>query len=432
MNLKVANSECPFALPFPVDICQALFENAPGLFLVLNPDFRIVAVSDEYLRATMNKREDILNCGIFEVFPDNPADPEATGVRNLTASLNRVLKDKVTDTMALQKYDIPSPGGGFEERYWSAINAPVFYANHETALIIHRVEDVTAYVHLQQEKLHQERLTDELARRAVVMEAEIYNRTQEVAEANLKLKQAIQDLSLANGQLNQKTSELKTAVEELEAFSSSVAHDLKNPLLVIEGFSLMLAKQAGCLDAESRRLLEVIRTNTRHMRQLINDLLMLSKTGRHRVKKSTLNLAEMTKQVFAELRRQEGRRDLQLMVEDLPLALGDPGLLMQVLVNLLSNAIKFTGTRETALIVVGGKAGDQENIYFVQDNGVGFEEKYSHKLFEVFQRLHSWEEFEGTGLGLTIVKRIVQRHGGRVWAEGKVGQGATFYFSLPQ
>ena len=140
----------------------------------------------------------------------------------------------------------------------------------------------------------------------------------------------------------------------------------------------------------------------------------------------------MTRQVFDQLRAEAPERDLQLTVGDLPPAWGDQSLLYQVMQNLLANAVKFTKSRKTAVIEVGGRTEDKENIYYVKDNGVGFDERYVSNLFRPFQRLHGGEEYEGTGVGLAIVKRIIQRHGGRVWAEGKVNEGATFYFSLPK
>src|ERR1700694_3548093 len=163
----------------PTPNFQALFQSAPGLYLVLTPDLDIVAVSDAYLRATMTKREEILGRGIFDVFPDNPDDPSASGVRNLRTSLERVLHDKTSDTMAVQKYDIRKPeseGGGFEERYWSPVNSPVFTPDQEVAYIIHRVEDVTEFVRLRQQGIEQEKLTQELRTHAGQMEAEVYLR----------------------------------------------------------------------------------------------------------------------------------------------------------------------------------------------------------------------------------------------------------------
>ncbi len=181
---------------------QSLFESAPGLYLVLTPDLTIVAVSEAYLHATMTKREDIIGRGIFEVFPDNPDDPGATGVRNLRASLQRVLRAKVLDTMAVQKYDIRKPeaeGGGFEERYWSPVNAPVLGQDNEVAYIIHRVEDVTDFVRLSREKAQRDKLTDELRARAEQMESEVFERAREVQEANQRLEAANRELARNEG-----------------------------------------------------------------------------------------------------------------------------------------------------------------------------------------------------------------------------------------
>ncbi|HEV3374487.1 MAG TPA: PAS domain-containing protein [Candidatus Acidoferrum sp.] len=176
---------------------QALFQSAPDLYLVLTPDFNIVAVSEAYLRATMTKREEILGRGIFDVFPDNPDDPSATGVSNLRTSLQRVLQDKTPNTMAVQKYDIRKPeseGGGFEERYWSPVNSPVLGPDKEVSYIVHRVEDVTEFVRLKQKGIEQQKLTEELRTHAGQMEAEVYLRAGEVQEANRRLKAVNQEL----------------------------------------------------------------------------------------------------------------------------------------------------------------------------------------------------------------------------------------------
>src|SRR5579862_8266903 len=193
---------------------QTLFQSVPGLYLVLAPDFTIVAVSDAYVRATMTKREEILGRWIFEVFPDNPDDPSATGVSNLRKSLERVLREKVSDTMALQKYDIRKPeseGGGFEERYWSPVNSPVFGTGQEIAYIIHRVEDVTEFVRLKQQGAKQERLTEDLRIRAEHMETEVFLRATEVREANIQLK-------TANEALARQILESKNARAELDSY----------------------------------------------------------------------------------------------------------------------------------------------------------------------------------------------------------------------
>jgi len=236
----------------------------------------------------------------------------------------------------------------------------------------------------------------------------------------------------AEKDLQKRTTQLEAANKELEAFSYSVSHDLKTPVRAIEGFSRMLAADhARQLDEEGLRFLNVICSNTRLMAQLIDDLLALSRLGRQQVRKSAVDLGDLTRRLFQELRDQAPERDIRLEMGDLPPAFADPNLLAMVLTNLLANAIKYTRSRETAVIEVGARTENQETVYYVKDNGVGFDDRYVDKLFGVFQRLHRGDEYEGTGVGLAIVKRIVDMHGGRVWAEGKVDGGAAFYFTLP-
>jgi signal transduction histidine kinase len=230
----------------------------------------------------------------------------------------------------------------------------------------------------------------------------------------------------------ERTAELKAANKELEAFSYSVSHDLRTPLRAIDGFSqILLEDYPDKLDREGRRVLDVIRDNTGRMGKLIEDLLTFSRLGRKGMEKKEINMEKLAKDVFEQLKDTAAQRKLKMKINALPPARGDESLIREVLQNLLSNAIKFTKDEDTSLIEVGGKVEDKENIYYVKDNGVGFDMKYVDKLFGVFQRLHSQEDFKGTGVGLAIVQRIIHRHGGRVWAEGKVNKGTTFYFTLP-
>jgi light-regulated signal transduction histidine kinase (bacteriophytochrome) len=232
--------------------------------------------------------------------------------------------------------------------------------------------------------------------------------------------------------VRERTGQLETANKDLEGFAYSVSHDLRVPLRAIDGFSQQVLKHyADKLDDEGKRFLNVVRDNTKKMSQLIDDILAFSRMGRLGMSMSEINMEELARSVFEELKPDVAGRELSIEIKPLPLCHGDQSMLRQVLVNLLGNAIKFTRPKDTALVEVGGHAESAENIYYVKDNGAGFDMQYADKLFGVFQRLHGVAEFKGTGIGLAIVKRIVTRHGGRVWAEGKVDEGATFYFTLP-
>jgi signal transduction histidine kinase len=245
----------------------------------------------------------------------------------------------------------------------------------------------------------------------------------------IKRKQEEEEIRRLNEELEQRVRQ-RTA--ELEAFSYSVSHDLRAPLRAIDGFSrVILEDYFDKLDDEGKRVLSTIRKNTNKMAQLIDDLLVFSGLGRQEIRISDVDMGKLAINVFKELQVTAPERKIHFDIKELPSAQGDQAMIRQVFANLLSNAIKFTRPKENAIIEVRGSNEGDENIYYVKDNGVGFDMKYVNKLFGVFQRLHSSEEFEGTGVGLAIVQRIIHRHGGGVRAEGKLNEGATFYFSLP-
>jgi two-component system sensor kinase len=247
-----------------------------------------------------------------------------------------------------------------------------------------------------------------------------------IQERDTRLKQAADELSL-------RLQELDAAYKELESFSYTVAHDLRAPLRGIGGFSrILLEESAAKLDKEDIRYLHIIQNDIQKMGNLIDDLLTLSRLARREMRFAEVRMEDLAGALFEKLRKLEPERDVQVRLNSLPPAWGDRDMLRQVLENLFSNAWKFTGPKENAVIEVSGDDRKDETIYCVKDNGVGFEMEYASKLFEVFQRLHPERQFAGTGMGLAIVKRILQRHGGRIWAEGKVGEGAKFCFSLPK
>lgn len=389
---------------------QSLFDSLPGLYLVLTPEFKIVGVSDAYLKATMTTRGGIMGRGLFEVFPDNPNDPAADGSSNLRASLNRVLKSAVPDTMAIQRYDVRRPDGTFEERFWSPVNSPLLDSAGQVRHIIHRVEDVTEFVqHKQRPLMHDgEPLTEKFQQ----MEAEIFHSAQKVQAAN-KL--------------------LEAANKELESFSYSVSHDLRAPLRAMDGFSrAVLEDHAATLPEDGRRHLQIIRSNAQRMGQLIDDLLTFSRLSRAPLKKLPVDMRALVLAALEDLGVDLNSSRLDLRLTDMPEGVGDAALLKQVWLNLLSNALKYSRKQETAIIEIGCLTNDGQKTYFVRDNGAGFDMRYAHKLFGVFQRLHRAEDYEGTGVGLAIVQRVIHRHGGRVWAESALGQGATFCFTLEE
>lgn len=233
--------------------------------------------------------------------------------------------------------------------------------------------------------------------------------------------------------MKQATEAIELINREMEAFSSSVSHDLRAPLRVIDGFAKMLSEDYALkLDDNGKRIILNIQDSAKQMKTLIEDLLAFSRLGNQEIKKEFVPMAPLVKEVFDELKHSSPDRKIDCHIQELIDTKADRDTLRLVWTNLLSNAIKYTRPKEKALIEVSSKLDDDKIIYSVKDNGVGFDMKYIDKLFNVFQRLHSSDEFEGTGVGLANVKRIIERHGGQVWAEGKVGEGAIFSFSLPK
>jgi len=253
-----------------------------------------------------------------------------------------------------------------------------------------------------------------------------------VLERALAVRQLRIEKKRLEENVRERTEELKIANRELEAFSYSVSHDLRAPLRAVSTFTqALLSEHLGTLNDEGRRLLQNVVAGAAHMDRLITDLLRLSQLNRQPLHKQPTRFGELVQRVIDGMAHERANRKIEFVIADFPTWQVDSGLIQQVFVNLVSNAIKFTREREHARIEIGYRMDGTTLVCFVRDNGVGFNMKYMNKLFGVFQRLHSADQFEGTGVGLSIVRRIVERHGGKVWVDGAQDQGATFYFSLP-
>lgn len=403
---------------------RALFESAPGLYLVLDPRLRIVAVSDAYCRATMTRRERILGRGIFDVFPDNPDDPAADGVRNLKASLQRVLRTGTADTMEVQKYDIRKPqedGGGFEVRYWSPLNSPVVNGNGSLAYIIHRVEDITEFVRLTQQGARQSRLSDELRGRAMQMEAEIYTRARELAKANTRLKRANEELE----RLYEKTREM----DDLKSrFFANVSHQLRTPLALILGPVARRLGDANLAPGE-RSELEVVDRNARILLHYVTDLLDVARieVGRMRLHYTEFDLSSLVRLTASEFETLASDRRIRFGV-DAPEALpvqADFEKVRRILLNLLSNAFKYTPFG--GQVSVWLRANPDQAVVHVQDNGPGIPAPMRELIFEPFRQVDG-----GSGFGPVIIREFATLHGGTAAAAEAPGGGSLFTVALPR
>jgi PAS domain S-box-containing protein len=246
-------------------------------------------------------------------------------------------------------------------------------------------------------------------------------------------KKAEDEIKKLNEDLKHRAIELEAAYKELETYSYSVSHDLRTPLLGINGLSCVLIERySNHLDVKGQQFLSIMHSSTQKMLQLIDDLLTFSRSEHQQMEPSDIDIGKLAKGVFEELKSIIPEQTLLLDIKTLPPARGDQSMIRQVFINLLSNAIKFTRPKGAGVIEIGCIVKKNQNIYYVKDNGVSFDMRYAGELFGVFQRHHTVDEFEGTGIGLAIVQRIIHRHGGKVWAEGEIDKGATFYFTLPR
>jgi signal transduction histidine kinase/CheY-like chemotaxis protein len=399
----------------PLDF-KSLFEAAPGSYLVLDPDLVIVAVSDAYLRDTMTVRASILGRGLFEVFPDNPDDPEATGEGNLRASLDRVRRDRVPDTMAVQKYDIRRPeaeGGAFEVRFWSPVNSPVLSPDGELAYIIHSVEDVTEVVRLEQLGTAQEHLAADLRLRNARVEEEVRQRSMELREA----KEAADKANAAKSE-----------------YLSRMSHELRTPLNAILGFAQLLELED--LGEEQRENLHFILSAARHLLALINEVLDIAaiEAGRLPLSLEPVAVADVVAETVSLIRPLADQHQVLLVSPSQEFqvhVLGDRQRLKQILLNLLSNAVKYNRQGGRVELECSPAEGDRLRLE-VLDTGPGIAPEAIDQLFVPFERLGVEESgVEGAGLGLPLSRRLAEAMGGTLEVATTVGQGSRFWVELP-
>jgi signal transduction histidine kinase/DNA-binding response OmpR family regulator len=404
---------------------RVLFESAPGLYLVLAPDpaFTILAVSDAYLQATMTLRDAILGRGLFDIFPDNPDDPAASGTRNLRASLQRVVTERSADVMPVQKYDIRRPseeGGGFEERFWSPVNSPVLAADGSIDYLIHRVEDVTEFVRLKQQRT-------ELLGLAEQKEAEVFQRARQLAEANQRLRDAHAEVA----RLYEQTRELDALKTR---FFANVSHELRTPLTLILGPVRNLLAQAPRTPGDLRDL-RIVERNAKLLLKHVNDLLDVSKldAGALAPRYREVDVAHQLRFVASHFEALAAERHVQFTLRA-PARLAaqlDPEKTQRVLLNLISNAFKFTpggGVIGLSLEQVGERVRIEVN-----DSGPGVAAHLREAIFERFRQGDGTTArvSGGTGLGLHIVREFVRLHAGTVGVDASPSGGARFFVELP-
>jgi len=307
---------------------------------------------------------------------------------------------------------------------------PRFDSNGNIECYFAFVIDITERKNTEEELTkHREHLEELINERTVELE----EKTKKIEESQQALTYLMEDVNESRAELDVLNKQLQAANKELEAFSYSVSHDLRAPLRNIDGFSqILLEDYSDILDKQGQHYLQRVRAGTQNMGQLIDDMLSLSRSGRHHMDKKTINMESIVREVYNSLENELKDRKVDLVVHECPPAIADSHLVKIVFTNLLTNALKFTRIREHAKIETSSMTEDGHTVFFIKDNGTGFDMKYADKLFIPFQRLHRAEEFEGSGIGLAIVQRIIHRHGGRIWAESEIDVGTTFYFTLPR
>ena len=403
-----------------------IFRSLPGLYLILDTDFTIVEVSESYLQATYTERDKITGRNIFEVFPDNPGLQDADGVSNLRASLEHVLKYKHPHSMPVQRYDVrdASQSENFVRKYWSPYNLPVMQGEKVT-WIIHKVEDVTAYVDLQEKD--RQHLLEKTALRSNVdhMQREIIKRSEEIENSNRQLR-------LTLDKLTEKTAELERSNNELSNFAMTASHDIKAPFRIVGRYLEAIEDRLAPEDKQNvQEFFDRIYVARERIATLLDDLLDFAMVSTSDQLHGKVSIEQVIGDAVANLEVVISERGAVVKTpKELPVLDGERGPLVHLFQNLIGNALKFNNG--IPVVKVDYRRQGKDHLFSVSDNGVGIEQEYFSRIFEVFQRLHRQDEFPGSGLGLSICKRVVERHGGTIWVESTPGKGTTFFFTLSE
>ncbi|RME83931.1 MAG: PAS domain S-box protein [Caldilineae bacterium] len=392
---------------------RTLFEEAADGIAVLDEQNRVLAVNRRLCELLGYEQDELVGTDITRLVHE-----EDLAGKDHQAAYQALLKGQTL----LSQYRLRRKDGSY---VYTELNTRMVRPGQ----FLNVVRDISQRVEAQQAL---ERLNAELEQRVRARTAELRRRVREAERLNRGMLNLLDDLTAAKRQVENSARRLEATNRELESFSYSVSHDLRAPLRAIGGYARILNEDyRNRLDEEGARMLDTIQAEVEYMRSLIDGLLRFARMGQQALNIHPVEMERVVREAFAEQRRLWPEREVDFRLSPLPTVEADPVLIQQVWANLLGNALKFSQTRDPIRIEVGASQNEQEVMFWIKDNGVGFDMDYASKLFTVFQRLHPREEYEGTGVGLALVQRIIHRHGGRIWAEGKVDEGATFFFTLP-